>query len=86
MTWTQEQLEDTARFLEGIYGSDPSEVGAIDGTEDDFGDLIGDCVTSLTGGDDELDDATFERVQDAAQDTPLTMIEFVRQLAAALDG
>lgn len=33
-------LEDAIAWLTGIYGDDPSAVGMIDGTEDDFGDLV----------------------------------------------
>lgn len=53
--------------LVGLYGDDVSRVGAIDGTEDDWGDLLGEMATLVGIPEDEV--APWERMEDAAEET-----------------
>jgi hypothetical protein len=80
--------EALAATLIERYGEDPQEVGAEDGTEDDFGDLISEAVSGL-GYDAEAmfdtDPARWERVQEAASVSVTTdMTTWLGELAAAL--
>lgn len=50
-----------------LYGPDPSKVGMVDGTEDDYGGMLHE-LTLIAGGDEEDDDARdrLDRMLDAA--------------------
>lgn len=61
-------IADAVRYLKTIYGEDPSEVGVIDGTEDDYGDLLCEAYRLLGGGDDpDFDDDRWQEFQTVAQ-------------------
>lgn len=80
--------EALAERLVETYGDDPQEVGAEDGTEDDFGDLLSEAIKGL-GYDAEAlidtDEARWERVQEAASvSTETDMSTWLGELAAAL--
>lgn len=51
--------------LVGLYGDDASRVGAIDGTEDDWGDLLGE-LAALVGIPQEQ--GPWNRMEDAASE------------------
>lgn len=56
-----------ARELYPVYGDRPAAVGAADGTEDDFGDLLCDVLTRAGVYDAVTEDqARWDAVQDAA--------------------
>jgi hypothetical protein len=74
-----------AKRLADIYGSDPSAVGATDGTEDDFGDLINDALSELGRPCDTLDDKAYDHVQAVATECrATTMPEWLDHIEAAL--
>lgn len=57
-------------WLTGLYGENPAQVGTIDGTEDDFGDMISADLPYAILGDakdsDEFDlDTCVDRLGDA---------------------
>jgi hypothetical protein len=58
--------QEAAR-LEQVYGPNPQDVGAEDGTEDDFGDLLSEAAEFLH--------ENVEDVEDAALDSEATRME-----------
>lgn len=72
------------------YGDNPQAVGAEDGTEDDFGDLIADTLNALGLVDDrepEYDDAAWQRADDAATYCDSESLEeWARVLLGAWNG
>lgn len=78
-------MTDIAAELESIYGPDPSAVGAEDGTEDDFGDLICEAVQRLGYSLEELSDEAWQHVQGvAAASQTTTMTGWLAAVEAAL--
>jgi hypothetical protein len=57
---------DAIEWLTSLYGDDPSKVGTIDGTEDDFGDLISADLPFAILGEHTFDDEDLiDRMTDA---------------------
>lgn len=74
--------EEAARLAEE-YGDDPQDVGAEDGTEDDFGDLVSDLADFLFGF--EPSDSQFSAVEEAATDYEgTTMLGLIEHVASVL--
>lgn len=70
----------TVEWLVELYGDNPQEVGVVDGTEDDYGDLLVDAAHVLGLGEDG-----FLLIQDiAASSTSTTMAEWIAEIRAAL--
>lgn len=72
---TVRSFDDAVAELVGIYGSDPQAVGAEDGTEDDFGDLVCDAVELLGYPFETLSDETWDHVQDVAAAAQATTMD-----------
>ncbi len=61
-----------AAKLEEYYGPDPSDVGKVDGTEDDFGDLMDDAWVALGNDEDDVDSERRGRFEAVASDSRCT--------------
>lgn len=73
-----------AEILRERYETDdPREVGAVDGTEDDFGDLLVDAVQTVGRDFDSLTDAELGTVHDVAVEAT-TMDDLLDRILAAL--
>ena len=76
-------LDLAARSLVRAYGVDPQAVGVLDGTEDDYGDLLLDAAELLDVDVD--DDETWQHFQDVAGECRATnMRAWLEHLAAAV--
>ncbi len=64
-------FQPLAEQLRETYGPDPSDVGAIDGTEDDYGDLLNDVWDALLPDCDQ-DDELWQDFQKVALDSRAT--------------
>lgn len=74
-----------AEELTDRYGPNPQDVGAEDGTEDDFGDLIHDAVQILGLDTDRVPDDLWQAIQDAATNTDATDMDgFLDAILAVL--
>lgn len=66
--------QETIAWLTGIYGNDPREVGAIDGREDDLGDLISAdlpfAVLGYVPDVDDVDERAYERLMNDVTQVP----------------
>ena len=70
-----------AAELERQFGPDPQVVGAEDGTEDDFGDLLTEAALLLGRDPEEMPDEAWQRFQDAAAACPeTTMVGWLAHL------
>ena len=70
-----------ADVLERQFGPDPQAVGAEDGTEDDFGDLLTEAALLLGRDPDAMEDEEWQRFQDAAAACPeTTMVGWLAHL------
>lgn len=70
-------------YLITLHGPNPQEVGAEDGTEDDYGDLLNDAWDFLGYGD--FEDARWQRFQTAAQNSTATSMEvWLAEIAEAM--
>lgn len=75
-----------AAALEATYGPDPQEVGAVDGTEDDFGDLVSEAAKLLGRDPDAMGDEDWQHFQDVAVECRSTdMAGWVAHLQAITD-
>lgn len=78
-------LEAAGSRLQEMYGPDPTLVGAEDGTEDDFGDLIVDALDALGHDYTELSDEDANHAEDVASACrATTWPEWLAHLEAAL--
>ena len=69
--------------LRESYGADPQEVGAEEGTEDDYGDLLSETYALLGGND--ADDLLWQHFQDVAIASRCTDWDsWLAELSAAL--
>ncbi len=76
-------LEVIAAELTTQWGNDPQRVGAEDGTEDDFGDLISDAARLLERDPDLMSDEDWMHFQEvAAGSRSTTMRAWIEELAA----
>lgn len=76
-------LTAAAAELVERHGPDPQMVGADDGTEDDFGDLITDAATLLGRDPEAMADDDWQHFQDVAVECrSTTMIDWLAHLAA----
>jgi hypothetical protein len=76
-------MSSVAEELAAIYGPDPSLVGAADGSEDDWGDLLVDAATRL--GVDLEDVEAWEHFQAVAIECRATTMDaWLAHLEAAV--
>ncbi len=72
-----------AQRLIEIYGPDPQEVGAEDGTEDDYGDLLLDAAEEIGWPYESMSDEEWQHFQQVALDCRSTnMQDWLAHLAA----
>lgn len=77
-------LEEMAQRLSDTFGENPQLVGEVDGTEDDFGDLLLE-VADYFGVDFE-DDPDWQRFQDIATKAEgLTMLTWILNIRDRLE-
>lgn len=78
---------DLAARLAEHYGPDPGLVGAEDGTEDDYGDLLCETYEALVGPmDGTEDDALWQHFQQIAGRSRCTTYEgWLAELQATVD-
>lgn len=75
--------QDMIDRLVAAYGDDPQQVGAQDGTEDDFGDLLLDVAEELGRPVDSMSDEDWQHFQDVAANCQSTnMGDWVAHLEA----
>ncbi len=74
---------DLAERLTEVYGPDPSKVGAIDGTEDDWGDLINEAAEGLGFDPEAMSQDDWDHFQNVAAECRSTnMADWLAHLAA----
>jgi hypothetical protein len=77
-------LLEAAAVLVVAHGPNPQMVGAEDGTEDDFGDLVHDAALRLGLDPEEMTDEEWQDFQDtAAGCQSTTMVDWLAHLQAA---
>ncbi len=76
-------LDAAAERLIDVYGPDPQEVGAIDGTEDEYGDLLIEAAELLGHPFETMSDEDWQHFQNVAANAQATgMREWLEVLAA----
>lgn len=81
---TSAELDVAAAKLVEAWGPDPQKVGAIDGTEDDWGDLLCQAAEALGIDPGAVDDEEWQHFQDVAYACrETTMRAWLGQVAAA---
>jgi hypothetical protein len=83
----EQRLRVEAARLAEVYGPNPQDVGAVDGTEDDYGDLLGEALEHSLGLTvEDLSTEAYDRLQSAADSEATTMIDWLLILEHTADG